>query len=186
MNSLRRLAAFIPVTLSRHILRHGAMDAGVPNELHAATLFSDISGFTAMSEELGTDGARGAEEVNRVLMLTFTAMIDVVHAMGGAVAHFHGDAMAIYFPDEDGTAAARALSCAQQMQELMLTRFQAVETHRPPDKDPLFPLTIKIGAGYGRCDQSAQDNAATVYICQNFFCERPTTETAVMLELLGK
>ncbi len=153
MNSLRRLAAFIPVTLSRRILRHGAMDAGVPNELHAATLFSDISGFTAMSEELATDGARGAEEVNRVLMLTFTAMIDVIHAMGGAVAHFHGDAMAIYFPDEDGTATARALSCAQQMQALMLTRFQAVETHRPPDKEPLFPLTIKIGAGYGRCQE---------------------------------
>ena len=34
--------------------------------------------------------------------------------------------------------------------------------------------------------QSAQDNAATVYVCQNFFCERPTTETAVMLELLGR
>lgn len=151
MNSLRRLAAFIPVTLSRHILRHGAMAAGEPNELYAATLFSDISGFTAMSEELATDGARGAEEVNRVLMLTFTAMIDLIHAMGGAVAHFHGDAMAIYFPDEDGNAAARALSCAQQMQALMLTRFQAVETHRPPAKDPLFPLTIKIGVGYGRC-----------------------------------
>jgi len=152
-DTLRRLAAFIPVTLSRRILRDGALTAGVPNELHAATLFSDISGFTAMSEELATDGARGAEEVNRVLMLTFTAMIDVIHAMGGAVAHFHGDAMAIYFPDEDGTAAARALSCAQQMQELMLTRFQAIETHRPPDKDPLFPLTIKIGAGYGRCQE---------------------------------
>jgi len=34
--------------------------------------------------------------------------------------------------------------------------------------------------------QSAQNNAATVYVCQNFFCERPTTETAVMLELLGR
>ncbi len=153
MNPLRRLAAFIPVTLSRHILRHGVMEAGVPNDLYAATLFSDISGFTAMSENLASDGARGAEEVNRVLMLTFTAMIDVIHKMGGAVAHFYGDAMAIYFPDEDGTAAARAVSCAQQMQELMLTRFQTVKTHRPPDKDPNFPLTIKIGAGYGRCQE---------------------------------
>ncbi len=33
--------------------------------------------------------------------------------------------------------------------------------------------------------QTAQNDAATVYVCQNFYCERPTGETAVMLELLG-
>ena len=34
--------------------------------------------------------------------------------------------------------------------------------------------------------QTAQNGAATAYVCQNFLCERPTTETAVMLELLGR
>jgi class 3 adenylate cyclase len=57
-----------------------------------------------MSEELGTDGPRGAEEVNRVLLLTFTGMIDLIHRFGGAVSHFYGDAMSVYFPDEDGSA----------------------------------------------------------------------------------
>lgn len=150
---LRQLAAYIPVSLTDYILRVGLPTPGKPYPLNAATLFSDISGFTAMSEELASDGPRGAEELNRVLLVTFTAMIDVIHEMGGAVNHFYGDAMSVYFPDEDGTAAHRALLCAQMMQQLMLASFGRVVTNRPPGKNPFFDLTIKIGVGYGRCQE---------------------------------
>ena len=149
----RRLAAFLPVTLIRQIIEDDLPTPGVPKSVQAATLFSDISGFTAMSEELASDGPRGAEELNRVLLMTFTAMIRVIHEMGGAVSHFYGDAMSIYFPDDDGRAAARALACAQKMQQLMLTSFNRVETSRPPEKNPFFQLTIKIGVGYGNCQE---------------------------------
>ncbi|GJM40144.1 MAG: adenylyl cyclase [Ardenticatenaceae bacterium] len=150
---LRQLAAYIPATLADRILRHGLPTPGVPYALSAATLFSDISGFTRMSEELASDGPRGAEELNRVLLVTFTAMIDVIHEMGGAVNHFYGDAMSVYFPDFDGNAAQRALACAQMMQQLMLTSFSRVVTNRPTGKHPFFELTIKIGVGYGRCQE---------------------------------
>lgn len=150
---IQRLAAYLPVTLVRQVLDDGLPPPGVPRQLPAAALFSDISGFTAMSEELGSDGPRGAEELNRVLLMTFTAMIDVIHQMGGAVSHFYGDAMSVYFPDADGQAAQRALACAQTMQRLMLTSFNRVVTNRPPDKDPFFELTIKIGVGYGLCQE---------------------------------
>ena len=145
------LGAYVPVTLVRQALTDGLPAPGETHSLQAATLFADVSGFTAMSEELASDGPRGAEELNRVLLVTFTAMIDVIHEMGGAVSHFYGDAMSVYFPDEDGLAAVRALSCARQMQQLMLTSFGRVVTNRPPDKSPFFDLTIKIGMGYGRC-----------------------------------
>ncbi|WP_420642885.1 tetratricopeptide repeat protein [Candidatus Leptofilum sp.] len=150
---LRQLAAYIPATLADRIMRHGLPTPGEPRSLMAATLFSDISGFTRMSEELASDGPRGAEELNRVLLVTFTAMIDVIHELGGAVNHFYGDAMSVYFPDTDGTAAQRALVCAQMMQQLMLTSFNRVVTNRPPGKHPFFELTIKIGVGYGRCQE---------------------------------
>lgn len=150
---LRQLAAYIPATLADRILRDGLPTPGEPYALTAATLFSDISGFTSMSEELASDGPRGAEELNRVLLVTFTAMIDVIHELGGAVNHFYGDAMSVYFPDTDGTAALRALFCAQMMQQLMLTSFNRVVTNRPPGKHPFFELTIKIGVGYGRCQE---------------------------------
>ena len=152
-NMLRQLAAYIPATLVEYILRVGLPAPGKPYPLNAATLFSDISGFTGMSEELASDGPRGAEELNRVLLVTFTAMIDVIHELGGAVNHFYGDAMSVYFPDSDGTAAQRALVCAQRMQQLMLTSFSHVVTNRPAGKEPFFELTIKIGVGYGRCQE---------------------------------
>lgn len=152
-DALRQLAAYIPTTLADRILRQGLPTPGEPHALNAATLFSDISGFTGMSEELASDGPRGAEELNRVLLVTFTAMIDVIHELGGAVNHFYGDAMSVYFPDTDGTAAQRALVCAQRMQQLMLASFSRVVTNRPPGKHPFFNLTIKIGVGYGRCQE---------------------------------
>ncbi|MCA9927663.1 MAG: AAA family ATPase [Anaerolineales bacterium] len=150
-NLARLLGAYVPVTLLRRVLTDGLPTPGEAESLPAATLFADMSGFTAMSEELASDGPRGAEELNRVLLVTFTTMIDIIHQMGGAVSHFYGDAMSVYFPDDDGQAALRALSCAQQMQQLMLTSLGRVVTNRPPDKSPFFDLTIKIGVGYGRC-----------------------------------
>ena len=150
---LQQLAAYVPVTLTDYVLRVGLPTPGKPYPLNAATLFSDISGFTGMSEELASDGPRGAEELNRVLLVTFTAMINVIHELGGAVNHFYGDAMSVYFPDTDGTAAQRALVCAQMMQQLMLTSFSRVVTNRPLGKRPFFELTMKIGVGYGRCQE---------------------------------
>ena len=35
----------------------------------------------------------------------------------------------------------------------MLTDFNHIETKRPQEKDPVFNLTIKIGVGYGRCQE---------------------------------
>jgi class 3 adenylate cyclase/tetratricopeptide (TPR) repeat protein len=148
-----RLAAYVPVTLVRRLLTTGAPTPGEPHTLTAATLFVDVSGFTTMSEQLAADGARGAEELNRVLLLTFDAMVDLIHRLGGAVAHYYGDALLVYFPEAEGQAAQRALACAQLLQKLMLTRFSRVLVNRPLHKNPAFHLTIKIGVGYGRCQE---------------------------------
>lgn len=136
----RRLAAYLPVTLARQILRGEPPTPGEPRQIRAATLFADISGFTAMSEELATDGPRGAEELSRVLEDTFTPLIAIIHEAGGAVSHFHGDAMTVYFPEEGTTnAARRALVCAQKMQSLMWTQLSQAQTERPPGKPSIFP-----------------------------------------------
>jgi predicted ATPase/class 3 adenylate cyclase len=167
-----RLAAYLPATLAQQILEGGLPPPGSARTVAAATLFSDISGFTRMAEELATDGPRGAEELNRVLLLTFTAMINVIHDAGGSVCHFHGDAMMVYFPEEkieadhpvDGgpaPAALQALACAQLMQRLMATTFGRVVVNRPPHKDPVFYLTMKIGVAYGRCVEMVVGDPAT-------------------------
>lgn len=175
----RRMAAYIPVTLTRQILTTGLPTPGKPRTLTAAALFIDISGFTAMSENLATDGPRGAEEVNRVLLQTFTATIDIIHNLGGAISHFYGDAMAVYFPEKAGLAAARALAAAQQMQGLMLTHYQTVQTSRPAGKNPTFPLTMKIGLGYGRCQEFIVGSPQN---CLEFVLSGPAIDEATQAE----
>ncbi len=147
----RRFAAYIPITLTRQIADNGMPEPGQAHWLTAATLFSDLSGFTHMAEELAKDGPRGAEELNRTLLMTFTGLINAIHDAGGAVCHFHGDAMLVYFPDDDGRAASRALACGRFMQSLMLTSFTQVKTYRPSGKKATFDLSIRTGVGYGRC-----------------------------------
>ena len=152
MNSLsQQLAAYIPYSVGQRLGQGEPFKPGEPHWLAAATLFSDMSGFTRMAEELASDGPRGAEELNRVLLLVFTAMIDTINQYQGVVSHFYGDAMMVYFPDTDGAAAPRALACARQMQRLMADSFHTVHTNRPPGKQDTFRLTMKMGLSYGRC-----------------------------------
>ena len=147
----RRLATYLPITVTRQILNQSLAVPGQPRWLQAATLFADISGFTRIAEELAVEGPRGAEELNRVLLLTFTALINAIHDAGGAVSHFHGDAMMVYFDDADGRAAQRALACGRFMQSLLLTSFARVTVKREANKVSSYDLTLKIGVGYGRC-----------------------------------
>ncbi len=145
-----RLAAYLPNTLTRQILQTGLPQPGKAQWLMAATLFTDMSGFTAMTEELAAAGPRGAEELNRTLLMTFTSLINGIHTAGGAVCHFHGDAMTVFFVDDDGQAAVRALACARFLQSLMQARAQ-VEVRSQSGQKLSFDLTMRIGVGYGRC-----------------------------------
>ncbi len=146
----QRLSAYIPVTLTRKILQDELLVPGRPEPIKAATMFADMSGFTPMAEALAVNGARGTEALSRALLMTFTSLINAIHDAGGAVSHFHGDAMMIYFPDMDGRAASRALASAQFMQSLMQTNFAQFNMMQAKAEDS-YTLSIKIGVGYGRC-----------------------------------
>lgn len=149
----QRLAAYIPTTLTRKILQNESVSPGEAETITAATMFADMSGFTRVAEALAVNGARGTEALSRTLLMTFTALINAIHDTGGAVSHFHGDAMMIYFPDVDGQAASRALASAQFLQSLMQTNFSKVNTNHLEENSSSYTLSIKIGVGYGRCLQ---------------------------------
>lgn len=147
----QRLSAYIPKSLAVHVLRGDTPTSGYERRLQAATLFCDLSGFSTMASELSADGPRGAEELNRILLMTFTAMINAIHNAGGVVSHFHGDAMMVYFPDDDEQAAEHALACAQFMQNLIQGGYSQVIANRPGNKQTVFELSMKVGVGYGDC-----------------------------------
>ena len=78
-------------------------------EVDGTLAFVDISGFTAMSEQLSSLGKAGAEEVTDVMNATFAALLEVAYAEGGGLLKFGGDALLLlYEGDEHAARAARA------------------------------------------------------------------------------
>src|SRR5213595_195827 len=78
-------------------------------EIDGTLAFVDISGFTAMSEQLSSLGKAGAEEVNDVMNATFAALLEVAYAEGGGLLKFGGDALLLlYDGPEHASRAARA------------------------------------------------------------------------------
>jgi class 3 adenylate cyclase len=112
-------------------------------------LIADIAGFTPLTELLmrNLSPAEGAEELPRALNSVFTPLIGAIHAYGGEVHKFGGDALICWFPrPRRGTRTAllrRALAAAQAMQALMRTH-GTVHT-RVGD----VTLSMQIGAAYG-------------------------------------
>src|SRR5205085_9792483 len=93
------LARFVPVFLAKRMATNPTPLAAAEAEAaHAAVLFADISGFTALSERLAANGAEGVEELTRALNAYFGKLIDVITAHGGDVVKFAGDAMLAFWP----------------------------------------------------------------------------------------
>src|SRR5690349_12770252 len=66
-------------------------------ELDGTLAFVDISGFTAMSEQLSSRGRAGAEEVTDVMNSTFSALLEKAYALGGGLLKFGGDALLLLY-----------------------------------------------------------------------------------------
>ena len=78
-------------------------------EVEGTLAFVDISGFTAMSEQLSSRGRAGAEEVTEVMNATFAALLEAAYAEGGGLLKFGGDALLLlYDGDEHARRASRA------------------------------------------------------------------------------
>jgi class 3 adenylate cyclase/tetratricopeptide (TPR) repeat protein len=86
-------------------------------EVEGTLAFIDISGFTAMSEQLSSLGKAGAEEVTDVMNATFAALLDVAYAEGGGLLKFGGDALLLLYDGEEH--AARAARAAFRMRSTL-------------------------------------------------------------------
>jgi len=153
---LQSISAYVPSRVVRQAITDpNSPSLGREERLHAAFLFADVSGFTAMSESLAQIGKEGAEELTRVLNAYFTTMIDLVRGYGGQVIKFSGDAVTCAFTNPRicksanlqicnlQTEVLRACACAMAMQERM-AGFRAVET-----RGGVFELRMKIGISAG-------------------------------------
>ncbi len=142
---LKKLAAYVPMPVAQAINRHPyPLTRPVARRLPAAVLFTDISGFTPLSELLS--GPAGPEELSDLTNQYFTRMIQIVQAYQGQVVKFSGDAMTVLFPAEETPmqlAVRRAGECALTMQAKM-SHFSNIKTSRGNAS-----LSMKVGIGAG-------------------------------------
>jgi CheY-like chemotaxis protein/class 3 adenylate cyclase/predicted metal-dependent HD superfamily phosphohydrolase len=133
------LSVYLPMD-RRHALLRGE---SLPDRAVGAALFADISGFTpltaALAEELGLQ--RGAEELTRMLNDVYGALIAEVHAYGGSVIGFSGDAITCWLDGDDGM---RSVACALAMQRAM-SRFTTIVT--PAGTSVSLAIKVAVAAG---------------------------------------
>ncbi|MGE5377362.1 MAG: adenylate/guanylate cyclase domain-containing protein, partial [Bacteroidota bacterium] len=118
----------------------------IPSMSHGAVLFTDISGFTTLTELLvnSLGHQRGAEELSQFLDKVFDVLIAQVVRYHGSVISSGGDALLSWFEGTEKDAAQRAVTAAFEMQKSLL----AVSKFSLPDNRSVT-LEIKSAAACG-------------------------------------
>ncbi|HRV94837.1 MAG TPA: adenylate/guanylate cyclase domain-containing protein, partial [Anaerolineae bacterium] len=156
---LEKLASYVPTPIAHaiHSKPDNFLEKATSRCFHAAILFSDISGFTNLTESLSEAAASineelahlittGAEELTALINTYFTEMIKISQTYNGQVVKFSGDALTILFPAEEidlATATRQAGECALAMQAKMKD-FATVNTSRGSTS---LSMTVGIGVG---------------------------------------
>lgn len=144
---LRAVATYLP----RYLVEEQLADprpGQVSGQFREATImFTDISGFTAMSERLSQQGEKGAEKITNIVGDYFTRLLEITACQGGDLLKFGGDALLVAFlgDGDPGTHshALHAVRAAAQMQEA-IARFSEVEAF-----GETFRLKMTVGLGSG-------------------------------------
>jgi class 3 adenylate cyclase/tetratricopeptide (TPR) repeat protein len=152
---LYRLVDTTTTYLPAHIVDRILRDP-VPGQINGrfvdgALMFTDISGFTAMSERLSRIGREGAEEITGIVNRYFSAMLTILREYDGHLVKFGGDALLGLFLEPYSTQ--RAVQSAVRMQEAM-REFAELNTSQG-----VFPLRMKVGLRKGRFFSAQLGNA---------------------------
>ncbi len=136
----RMFSQYVPeAVVARLVERPDLLKLG--GEARELTLmFTDLANFTAMSERLT------AEATVEVLTEYFNAMTTIIHAHGGTVDKFIGDAVMAFWgaPLDDPRHAENAVRAAIEMQIAMQALVQQLTQRGLP------PIAMRIGVHSGR------------------------------------
>jgi adenylate cyclase len=136
---LRAFSTYIPRSLVAKLVRTGEIGIAEPREAVLTVMFTDIAGFTTLSEEMGAAAAAS------LLNHHFAILCRAVDAHGGTVDKFLGDGMLAFFGAPDrlkGHAAAAVRAAAAIREELEKDNRDAATKGRPP-------LRVRIGIHTG-------------------------------------
>jgi len=128
---------FVNPHVVKQLLEHGGLE-GAGQTREVTLLFSDIRGFTSLSE------SRPPQEVVELLNRYFSLQVDVIFRHGGSLDKFIGDAIMAFWgaPLDDPQHAKHAIACALDMAAAL----QAFRTELGPGAGP-FDIGIGIHSG---------------------------------------
>ena len=109
------LASYLPaLVVRRFVERREPLGAPESERFPAAVLFADISGFTALTEQLAGTGPSGVEALTELLNGCLGKLVDLVGEHGGDVVKFAGDALLAIWPTDGGTSTMTAWAAQDQ------------------------------------------------------------------------
>lgn len=139
VEGLKAMNTYVPRSLFIKLMRLGGGRAAEAREAELTILFSDIVGFTALSEHLS------AEETAGLLNEHFAILVEAVEGEGGTVDKFLGDGMLAFWgaPDARPDHAQAAVKTARRIAAaLHEANRKAAETGRPQ-------MSLRIGIHTG-------------------------------------
>lgn len=115
VEGLRTFETYVPRALVKRIISQGGSSAIVSTESHLALMFTDIIGFTKMSED------KKPGEVARFLNDHFAIVNRCIEAEGGTIDKYIGDAAMAFWgaPDAQSDQAERACRAALAIKRQM-------------------------------------------------------------------
>ena len=116
----------------------GRMSRGAVDKIHAVLWFSDIRGYTALSEEMASD------QLIPLLDDYAEAVISAIHGAGGDVLKLIGDGVLAIFNADDPAAASRAALQAEAALQLNLA---ALKEKRAAAGMPIASIYIGMHIG---------------------------------------
>lgn len=109
-------------------------------------LCADLSGFTALAEALAANGLLGIEELSTIINRVFGALIEELHAYGGAALKFGGDALTCFFDAAElGSAHSLAACAAALAMQQRMAEFAALRAC-----GRTYQLRLRVGVHRGR------------------------------------
>ena len=126
----------VSTSVMNHLIKHSNEDLVSPKEVEATVFFSDIQGFTSISEKL-----ESPDKLIKMLNTYMTPMVESIIKYGGTIDKFIGDAIMAYWnaPLEVNNHADKAVTSAIEQIE-SLARINAI-IH------PIHGVNINIGIG---------------------------------------
>ncbi len=132
-----------PSSLVPQLILQAYKDNILHDTFQAATLFADISGFTALTETLLLHKKNGAELLSTFMAGLFEPMSSIIYNHGGFIAQFAGDAFTAIFPDTLPDNKLHAASTAWEIQKYIAENNTIITEYGT------FTVNIKIGLSHG-------------------------------------